>query len=47
VRGEVRLFEEDAEPLVLGRGEAALVPASVGAYRAEGDADVYRAGVPM
>ena len=44
--GSASLAGEGAAPLALARGAAALVPASLQGLRVEGDAVVYRAGVP-
>ncbi len=45
--GEARVHDvRRAGTTPLARGEAVLVPAALERYRIEGDATIYRAGVP-
>jgi mannose-6-phosphate isomerase len=44
-RGQVRVIGEE-EPIELRPGRSCLVPAAAGAYRAEGEGELYRVAVP-
>jgi mannose-6-phosphate isomerase class I len=44
--GEAQLLDDRREVVALPRGAAALVPAAVPTLLVEGDAKLFRAGVP-